>query len=172
MSELSLRFGFASRRPIKEKETPKFNFPYLEMCPASDLKGGVSKFKLLNGAAELLKFNQEEEYNKIAYAQSEKDLNMFFLVNVTSIPETIPSEHKLNKDNSFNSSALNNRICKELNLNPKESHFFKAHPVDVDTIADFGGLNVVQLHLIPLNQTVQATIQDVEVEDVKIPTVE
>ena len=151
MEKMNLSFGFASRRPMKEKESPKYAFPYVEMLPPQrDKKGGISKFKLCNGAVELLNFdlNVEDVINRIIYSQMPKITNIFYLTNINNIPEKQPGEHKLNKDGSFNSSTLNSRICKDLDLDPTTPHYFTLLEVEA-TVNEYENLSIGQLVLIP-----------------------
>ncbi len=146
--KVSLSFGFASRRPTKEKEAPKFDFPYVEMLPASEEKGSIKKLILHNGVIELLGFDSVEETNRIAYVQNSEVTNEFYLANINLVEGKLPSEHKLNKDGSFNSSALHTRICEELKLDSSLTYYFGVETIDAEDVGGYEGMSVVRMQLL------------------------
>lgn len=148
MSETKeLKFGFKSRRKNVEIEELKFDFPYVEIIPATK-KGSVTKFRLLNGAATLLMLDTKD--NKVSYFQNDKDYDRFFLGNTTELNDN-PSTCKVNLDNSFNSKGLHARICSELKIdNLEEVLYFGIVNVKVEgfeelTTVELIGINEVEI---------------------------
>ena len=137
MEEKQFNFGFKSRRPKKEEEVMKFEFPYVEIVPAKG-KGSVTKFRLLNGAAELLEFDNDDN-KKISYFQNDEDATRFFIANTSDIKASATC--RVNSDNSFNSKPLHARICEDLELELTETLYFAVVHNEVE---GFEGLTVVE----------------------------
>lgn len=147
MKSTELKFGFKSRRPVKEKETMKHDFPYVEVIPATK-KGSVTKFRLLNGAAELLKFGIEN--NKVSYLQSDIYIDEFYLANTSDIITAV--ESKINADNSFNNKALHKRICEDWELELTETLTFEVIEAELE-----GYEEVSLVQFIPINNSKDST---------------
>ena len=131
-------FGFKSRRPGKAEEEMKFEFPYVEIIPAKG-KGSVTKFRLLNGAAELLELVDEKD-NKVSYFQNDEDNDRFFLANTSKLDKN-SSECKVNLDNSFNSKTLHKRMCEEWDLDLTEVIYFQ---IGENEVKGYEGLHIVE----------------------------
>ena len=136
--EKQFAFGFKSRRPEKVEEVMKYDFPYIEVIPSKG-KGSVTKFRLLNGAAELLKLESRD--NKVSYFQAESDDDSFFLANTSNL-ESNTAEARINADRSFNNKALHKRICEDWKLDLETTLYFRVLVVEVP---GFAGLTTVQI---------------------------
>lgn len=139
--EKQLKFGFKSRRPKKEEEVMKFNFPYIEVVPSKG-KGSVTKFRLLNGAAELLKLDSKD--NKVSYFQLEGDDDNFFLANTSNL-DANPAEARINADRSFNNKSLHKRICEDWKLDLTEVLTFSVLEIEVPGYEELTTVQIEQL---------------------------
>lgn len=151
------KFGFKSRRQASVKEVMAFPFPYIEILPAVT-RGSVTKFRLMNGAAELLKFKLTD--NKVSYFQVEDDGDGFFLANTSEL-ENNSAEARVNLDKSFNNKALHKRICEDWKLNPAEVLRFGLVEADVP-----GYESLVTVQIVTIETTdLETTDKPVDLED-------
>ena len=135
------KFGFKSRRQKSEEEVMAFPFPYIEVLPALT-RGSVTKFRLMNGAAEMLKLKLTD--NKVSYFQVEDDGDGFFLANTSEL-ESGPAEARVNLDKSFNNKALHKRICEDWKLSPLEVLRFGLTEVNVPGYEEFVTVQIVTI---------------------------
>jgi len=161
MDQKDFNFGFMSRRPEKIEEEMLYDFPYVEIVPAT-AKGSVTKFRLLNGAAALLSLEQKD--NKVAYFQNGVDAQRFFLANSTELPKN-PADCKVNLDNSFNSKSLHQRICTGTGLVDTDTIHFKVETAEVQ---GFEGLQIVEF--VDIKEEVLEVLDDqVNPNDIGVP---
>ena len=142
------KFGFKSRRQTKQEEIMKHDFPYVEIIPA-EKKGSVTKFRLLNGAAELLEFNSD--VNKVSYFQDNSENSEFYLANTSSLIN--PVESKVNADNSFNNKALHRRICEDWKLELIEVLTFAVIKAEVEGFEKFTSVQFVAIDIEEVTDT-------------------
>jgi len=145
-----LKFGFIPKREKKE-EVLKYEYPYIHVIPATEKKS-VTKFKMYN-TEELL----GEEMEKISYFQIDNPKE-FFLANTSTLQT--PAQCKVNKDNSFNSKALYERLVKEWELEEGKELFLKLDKFEVEGEE----LKAVKISLID-----EEPQEDIE-EDIKLET--